>query len=243
MAYTERRGQRRTRRTVGSLLLPPLLLFLAVALAATSYIAYVLWPRWPGSQVAANAPALPIVVAGVAFNVPPAAIRIPFQRRPGVQGRLDLWFMWPSLAPPKPAGAKLVQASHEAAAPRPTDRLFVTVTLSSNTLAPPERFKTIYPRYTANAPIEGPPGLTVIAFRDNTPYRGEQLVYDSAAPEQFLARCTKYEKGPTRGTCITERRIGAADIMVRFPRDWLQDWRNVAQSIDKLIASLRPPGG
>jgi hypothetical protein len=27
---------------------------------------------------------------------------------------------------------------------------------------------------------------------------------------------------------------------VRFPRDWLNDWRNVAQGIDKLIANLRP---
>jgi hypothetical protein len=28
-------------------------------------------------------------------------------------------------------------------------------------------------------------------------------------------------------------------VLVRFPRDWLSDWRMVADSIDRLIASLR----
>ena len=37
----------------------------------------------------------------MAFNVPPAArIRFKVQRRPGVQARVDLGFVWPSLTPP-----------------------------------------------------------------------------------------------------------------------------------------------
>ena len=51
---------------------------------------------------APDAPSLPITVAGVAFNVPPAAIRIPVQRRPGAHERVDLAFLWPSLEPPDP---------------------------------------------------------------------------------------------------------------------------------------------
>ena len=79
-------------------------------LAAVAYIVYVLWPRWPGAPVALDAPALPITIAGVAFNVPPAAIRMPVQRRPGAQERIDLAFMWPSLKPadtaPKPGARR-----------------------------------------------------------------------------------------------------------------------------------------
>ena len=44
-----------------------------------------LWPRWPGSAVAPDAPSLPITIGGVLFNVRPAAIRIPIQRYPGAQ--------------------------------------------------------------------------------------------------------------------------------------------------------------
>jgi hypothetical protein len=40
-----------------------------------------------------------------------------------------------------------------------------------------------------------------------------------------------------------ERRLAeAADITVRFPRDWLVDWRRLSAGIDRLIASLRPSG-
>ena len=30
-------------------------------------------------------------------------------------------------------------------------------------------------------------------------------------------------------------------VVLRFPRDWLDDWRAVAGRIDRLIAKLRPP--
>jgi hypothetical protein len=43
------------------------------------------------------------------------------------------------------------------------------------------------------------------------------------------------------GTCHYERRIERADVAVRFPRDWLDDWRMVAGTLDRLITSLRPP--
>src|SRR5215471_15614302 len=86
-----------------SLLLLPLAVFAAVACIAAAYIGYVLWPRWPGPPIGPDAPALPITVAGVTFNLPPAAIRVPVQRRPGAQDRVDLAFLWPSLTPPDPS--------------------------------------------------------------------------------------------------------------------------------------------
>jgi hypothetical protein len=37
-----------------------------------------------------------------------------------------------------------------------------------------------------------------------------------------------------------ERRLGGADITVRFPRAWLDDWRAVDDGIERLIAGFRP---
>ena len=45
------------------------------------------------------------------------------------------------------------------------------------------------------------------------------------------------------GTCLHERRLGSADITVRFPRDWLNDWRATAAGIDRLVAKITPTGG
>jgi hypothetical protein len=223
---------RRRRRAGRSPLTGPLLLLAAAALAAAAYVAYVLWPRWPEPPVTLDAPSLPIVVAGVAFNIEPAAIRMPVQRRPGTQERVDLAYLWPSLTPPNPALRPTVGAPVD-----PNERLFVTIASGADTLPLIERVQTIYPRYLAMEPAAGPDGLTRRGFRDGTPYQGEELVFEQAAPEHFLARCSR--KGVTNsGICLLERRIGNADITLRFPRDWLNDWKSVAGGIDRLMARL-----
>ena len=209
-----------------------LALLAGVLFLAVSPVAYILSPRWP-DQVAPDAPALPITIGGVPFNVPPAAIRIAVQRRAGAQERIDLVFLWPSLAPPDSAGKPApTEVMHL------TDRVFVTIAIGDGTPPPIERLKTIYPRYTAGEPTTGPDGLLVRAFRNDTPYQGEDLLYDATAPEHFLMRCTR-KVGAAPGTCLHQRRIAKADIIVRFPREWLADWRTVASGIDQLIVNLR----
>jgi hypothetical protein len=234
-AQTPPSRPRRARRHTGhNPLLAPLLVLTAVLVAAAVYVAYVLWPRWPEAPVARDAPSVPIVISGVAFNIEPAAIRMSVQRRPGTQERIDLSYLWPSLTPPDPAIKPTVGAPID-----PNERLFVTIASGETTLPLMERVQTIYPRYLVAEPVAGPPGLTFRGFRDDTPYQGEELVFGSTAPEHFLARCSR--KGVTNsGVCLLERRIGNADITLRFPRDWLTDWKNVASAVDRLLARLHP---
>lgn len=235
------RSPRHARKMARSLLMLPLLIFLGVSLLAASYVAYVLWPRWPGPTVAPNAPSLPVIVGGTAFNVPPAAIRRPVQRRPGAQERIDLVFIWPSLAPPAnaaEAGPQALPAGAEAA--HPLERIFLTIAASDGGPPPLERMDTIYRRYLAPETLSEPSGngLFILAFRKDTPYQGEDLLYTPDKPERFLLRCTR-DAGPTPGTCLHERRIGGADVTVRFPRAWLPEWRGVADGIDRLISRLQ----
>jgi hypothetical protein len=236
------RPQGYSRRTGGGLLLPPVLLLIVLLLAAVAYVVYVLWPRWPGAAVALDAPELPITIAGVAFEVPPAAIRVAVQRRPGAHERVDLAFMWPSLKPADAAAKPVSPEALRTSGITPTlDRVFITIAGAGDAMAPAERVRTIYPRYAETEPVSGPTGLAVLAFREGTPYQGEDLIYDATTPESFLVRCTRNGVGQTPGTCLYEQRIEeAADIVVRFPRDWLEDWQAVAASIDRLVSGLRP---
>lgn len=228
------RATQARRRAGHNPVMAPLVVFGVVTLLAGFYVAYILWPRWPQGPVSLNAPLLPIVVSGVTFNVEPAAIRIGVQRRPGVQQRVDLSYLWPSLAPPDPAVKPTVGAPLD-----PNERVFVTLSSGDATLPLMERVQTIYPRYLVPQPVVGFPGLTYRGFRDDSPYQGEDLVFESNAPEHFLARCSR--KGVTNsGVCLLERRIGNADITFRFPRDWLPDWENVAKGVDRLVARLHP---
>jgi hypothetical protein len=170
------------------------------------------------------------------FNIEPAAIRRPVQRKAGTQERVDLAYLWPSLLPADPAVKPTVGAPLD-----PNERLFVTIANGATTFPLLERVKTIYPRYFAETPAPGPTGLTLRAFRDGTPYQGEDLIYDPIAPERFLARCSRQVARlgvGNSGMCLYERRIGEADITLRFPRDWLADWESVASGIDRLIERL-----
>jgi hypothetical protein len=232
MAYT---GALRHRRRRKSGLLAQLLvvaLGMGVTGLAGAPIAYILWPA--PAPISPDAPPLPISIGGMAFNVPPAAIRFKVQRRTGPQQRIDLAFLWPSLSPPD-ATIKPKPTDK----PDVTDRLFVTIAAADSTLAPLARLNEIYPRYTGAAPIVAADGLSVQGFRDDSPYRGEDLIYDPASPERFLLRCTR-QFGPTPAMCLHERRMSGADITVRFPRAWLNDWRSTADRINRLIGSFRP---
>jgi hypothetical protein len=205
-----------------------------LGVAAIGYVAFLLWPRWLAAP-AADAPSLPVTVAGMPFNVPPAAVRVAFQRKPGAQSRLDLAFHWPDLSPPDPA-----EKPKPSADSRAPEQIFVNIVGNAGTLSLDERLRTIYPRYTNSKPFDGPAGLVGIAFRDGTPYQGEDILFDPAHPERFLVRCTR-DATNVPGICLYERRMGAADVTARFPRDWLDNWPDVASGLDRLLTSLTPP--
>jgi hypothetical protein len=236
--------RRRTSRRSRGVFTLPFTLFVGAVAAAAAFVSYALWPSWRANPVALDAPAIPVTVAGVLFDIPPAAIRAAVQRHPGPHERIDLDFIWPSLTPPPPddkANAKPLDKENIAAeaAQREEERLFVTITGLGTTLPPGERLRSIYPRYIEAKANTGPDGLAILPFRAGTPYDGEDLVYPGNDPEAFFARCTR----PARtvpGTCIHERAIGASSVTLRFPRDWLADWRNVAARFDRLIAQLHP---
>ncbi|MFA6267818.1 MAG: hypothetical protein WC670_19135 [Pseudolabrys sp.] len=234
IAHHPARRRANRRRAHAGPLAAPVILFAAVCIAAAVYVAYVLWPRWPDAPVAIDAPSIPITIAGTVFNIEPAAIRIPSQRHAGSQNRIDIAYLWPSLMPPDPS-IKVIDGKPV----DPNERLFALVQLDDGALPLAARVRDIYPHYLAKASVAGPEGLVVHPFRNDTPYQGEDLVYEQATPERFMARCTRQGIGNT-GICLLEKRAGAADVTFRFPREWLADWKRVAAGIDKLMLRWRP---
>lgn len=240
-----------TRRKARGILLLPFALFAMPLLAAASFVAYVLWPTWPSTPIALNAPALPITVDGTLFEVPPAAIRAAVQRHPGPHQRIDLAFLWPSLTPPQPdakADRKpldTLDGGDPAAlnAKTPGDasgRLFVTIAPLGSLLPPTDRLRDVYPRYVETQAVRGADGLAILPFRAGTPYEGEDLIYLAVTPDRFTL-CTR-DSSVMPGICIDERIVGDADITLRFPRDWLENWHGVSAGFDRLLTQLHPQG-
>ena len=214
----------------------PIVLGGIAAVCAVALVAYLLWPTW-GTRGADAPDKLPVSVGGTLFNLPVTAIRMKIQRHSGPQERIDLDFVYPSLEPP--SAPKHVTADTVEAAVQSIDRIFLSIAAHHDALAPEQRTATIYPRYfdqAAAAPVDG---LTMRMFRADTPYGSEDF-YSAASPA-LTARCTR--DAATPGMCLSERRVGGADLTFRFPRSWLSQWRDVAEAMEKLTAQLRGPKG
>jgi hypothetical protein len=210
----------------------PLIAAGAIATCAIALVAYLLWPTWRAE--ASNGPdRLPISIGGTLFNVPVKAIRMKIQRHSGPQERIDLSFVYPSLDVPE-APKRVSAESVEQQAMQPIDRIFLSIAANRDAPAPDELVKSIYPRYFDPAASDTRDGLTMHAFRDGTPYSGEDLFI--AATPSLSASCTR--DAATPGMCLSERRIEGADLTFRFPRSWLAQWRDVARAMDRLTLQL-----
>jgi hypothetical protein len=202
-----------------------------VGIAALAGVVYLLWPTWHAT--AANDPdRLPITIGSALFNVPAKAIRMRMQRRAGPQERIDLAFEYPSLQPPAPQVH--VTADTVESLPVARDRIVISIAADGDVITPQERVRTIYPRYV-EADSTTQDGLTARAFRESSPYHGEDLF--TATTPYFVVRCTRDAMTP--GMCLSERRVDGAYVTYRFPRAWLSDWRGVANAMDKLIEQMQ----
>src|ERR1700751_4431690 len=209
----------------------PIIAGVGLGLVAIALVAYLLWPTWRTESVG-DPGQLPVSVGGTLFNVPTEAVRMKIQRHSGPQERIDLAFNYPSLTPP--AATKHITADMVEQAIQPGDRIFTSIAAHHDALSPDTRVRTIYPRYLADSATQLENGLTLRAFRDGTPYAGEDLF--SAASPPLNSRCMR--DAATPGMCLSERRIGGADLTFRFPRSWLAQWRDVADAMDRLSAQL-----
>jgi hypothetical protein len=226
----------RSSRTRARAHLVPILLGGTAAVGAIALVAYLLWPTWGTGGVSAP-DKLPVSVGGTLFNLPAAAIWMKIQRHSGPQERIDLDFLYPSLEPP--GALKHVTADAVETAMQPIDRIFVSIAAHHDALAPEQRTATIYPRYLDPAATTPQDGLTMRMFRSETPYGSEDF-YSAESPA-LTARCTR--DAATPGMCLSDRRVGGADLTFRFPRSWLSQWQDVANAMDRLTAQMRGPKG
>jgi hypothetical protein len=215
--------------------LVPIILSAVIAAGAIALVAYLLWPTY--ATVPSSDPSrLPVSVGGSLFNVPTLAVRMKIQRHSGPQERVDLDFLYPSLE--APAAPKHYSAETIEDKVQPIDRIFVSIAAHHDALAPDVRVRTIYPRYLEEA-AKSDDGLTTRAFRDGSPYSGEDLF--TADEPALSARCTRDTTTP--GMCLSERRIEGADLTFRFPRSWLAQWRDIANAMDRLSVQMHSAKG
>ena len=177
----------------------------------------VLWPRWPArrSRPTRRPCRSPSAACCSTCRRPRSACAM--QRRPGAQERLDLAFLWPSLAPPDPAARP---APREAAPPIDRHLHHHRAAVDAR-CAPNERVKHDLSALSRRHAVRraGRPDGDLVPRRHALSGRGPVLRSGRAAGlrDALLAPGA----AGTPGMCLYERRFEGADVTVRFPSDWL----------------------
>ena len=142
-----------------------------LVVGAGIFVGFALWPTWPGAATPLEAPAIPTTVAGVLFDVPPAAIRNAVQRHTGPQTASTCLHV--AVAPASicrsntsdPDSGQAAVASDGEAAPDAAARFFVTIAPLGPVLPPLERHAGVYPHYVDPKRWLAPDGLAILPFR------------------------------------------------------------------------------
>ena len=150
----------------------PLLAAVVITMPAIIAVAYLLWPTWT-PKARDNNERLPISIGQTVFNVPERAFRVKIQRHSGPQERIDLNFLYPSLATPD--APRHVSAETVEDGPQPIDRIFLSIAAHHDSPAPEILVRIIYPRYLDQTHTQPQDGLSMRAFRKGTPYANEDL--------------------------------------------------------------------
>ncbi len=122
----------------------------------------------------------------------------------------------------------------------PNERLFATIQASDGTMPINERVQTDLPALSrAGDGAARRRASTLRPFRDGTPYQGEEMVYEQAAPEHFLARCSPQGRRQHRHLPVGASRRQCRHHVALSARV-AERLENVAAGIDKLMARWRP---
>lgn len=189
-----------------------------------------LW-RTERPQAAAPEP-VRATVGGVALTIPRDLVRSEAQRRNAEYARLELALPWPP------------HEGDASRAPRPSlsNTVFVTLAPSDEAIDATQRLAAVYARFLENEIRAEPQGLASRRFRIGSGYDGEDLVYDPARPGAYFVRCAP-AAGDAPPACLRETRYGhRLDVVYRFPRHMLEDWRRLDMAIGALLAAIGVPG-
>lgn len=119
--------------------------------------------------------------------------------------------------------------------------IYILIRQERLNLGEAERLKRIYLNYVTDpAGKSGPFGLTQYAFRDDSGYRGEDLLVGQRHGALVVMRCWRYSQNAPSPGCLRDQRLAPNVAMTyRFKRANLGQWREIAAGVDSLIAGFK----
>ena len=219
----------------------PIAVFVVTAGLSALFLLYYLVPA-PTSFIEEHASPtsrtdpVAITIHDVKFSIPANYIMFARTRQGGALKEAQLYTEFPDFKGYSDWDSSLFTGN---AADSPV--IFIMLRVEQFKITEADRLQRIYLTYVTNpAGQPGPFGLTQYIFRDDSGYHGEDLYVGRLNGKLVVLRCVRFSQQVPSPSCLRDQRVpGGVSLSYRFKRANLGHWQEIAQGVDKLIASFR----
>lgn len=242
MSGTNNEYEQGVRRHSGWLV--PAAAFLVTAALSVLVLLYYLAPP-PASFIGehpaptARADRVTIIIAGQKFVIPANYIIYRSARQGGERTQVALFAALPDFRGYSDADARNFSGN------TPTSPLiYMLLREEPFNLPEAERLRRIYSGYVRDTKGKpGPFGLTQYEFRDDSGYRGEDLLVGELMGHAVVLRCVQMSGSVPSPSCLRDVRLSKhLGLSYRFKRAQLLRWREIATGVDSLVRSFEAKG-
>jgi hypothetical protein len=177
-----------------------------------------------------------LTIGGTKFSVPANYIMFARARQGGTLKEAQLFTTFPDFE-----GYSERTASSYSGNAADSPVIFILLREEQFKISEAERLQRIYLTYVADpAGRPGPFGLTQYVFRDDSGYHGEDLFVGQIKGKPVVLRCVRFSQQVPSPSCLRDARIrSGVTLTYRFKRANLGHWQEIAEGVDKLVASFR----
>jgi hypothetical protein len=143
----------------------------------------------------------------------------------GPSDRLAFLVSFPSFGPPSTTGGQIIQ---------------ITLSPVEGVLDPQDRPAKLYARFLTAEALEGPGGLVLREFEQDSPYQSEELLLAPPDGRAFFARCPKAQLGAPGEGCLSMFRAGTIDVELRYPPNLLEHWETLYEGARGVLGRMHP---
>ncbi|MEQ8325776.1 hypothetical protein [Parvibaculum sp.] len=176
------------------------------------------------------------IVGNTRFLIPEHYTRYPSQRGGGRIAAIDMHALLPDLEPY--SGERQDSFADNSA---DSDVIYFSLNESAAPLSSARRLKDIYSKYLETAePSEGPDGLQLFPFRQDTGYADQDLlVGKDAESRMLLLLCERQTPLIESPNCSRSLLIGPdLELTYRYKRSHLDDWRQIDDAVSELVSEF-----
>ncbi|MDE2183003.1 MAG: hypothetical protein KGJ78_08275 [Alphaproteobacteria bacterium] len=169
------------------------------------------------------------------FRIPANYLEYESERQGGERQAIELFALWPDMAGWSNWEAQTF-ASNAASSPI----IYILIRDEKLNLTEADRLHRVYLGYVADTRgIPGPYGLRQYAFREDSGYHEEDLFVGDTPKGPVVMLCARLGGNVTSPGCLRDLLIRpGVSLSYRFKRSHLEDWSDIANGVDGLLASF-----